>query len=208
MFSLISGFLEWATSKEELKIAVIGLSNAGKSSIMERVKGLFNVNYKPAKITDLHKTIGMNLIHTQIDGISVSFWDLGGTVQSIWPQYYPNADGLIFVIDASDPSSFAKAHETLMNALLNSTLRDIPFLVLANKCDVVGASSESEITEVIIRGTPLSLSKKNHAFTYKLFRVSALNDTAASIYDAVTWLTREAQLQAKANNKVQGNNPR
>jgi GTPase SAR1 family protein len=146
----------------------------------------------------------MNLIHTQIDGISVSFWDLGGTVQSIWPQYYPNADGLIFVVDASDPASFSKAHEALMSALLNSSLRDIPSLVIANKCDIVGASSESEITEVIIRGTPLSLSKKNHAFTYKLFLVSALTYTATSIYDAITWLTREAQLQAKGNRKAQG----
>ena len=58
-----------------------------------------------------------------------------------------NNDALIYVVDSSDRLRFQDAREELDLMLQEDSLRHTPVLILANKQDLPGAATCSEITE-------------------------------------------------------------
>ena len=83
MFSLVSGCLQWATSKDELKVLIVGLDYAGKTTLLERVKRAFVPHYRGAALEGLPPTIGMNLARVAMQRVDVTFWDVGGSVRGV-----------------------------------------------------------------------------------------------------------------------------
>lgn len=75
-------------------------------------------------------------------------WDLGGqkSFREHWKCYYPNTQGIVYVIDSSDWARFELAKEELCELLKEEELKSAPVLVLANKQDLPGAMSEQEMT--------------------------------------------------------------
>jgi signal recognition particle receptor subunit beta len=66
----------------------------------------------------------------------------------MWQQYADGLDGLIFVVDSSDPVRFSTASDEL-HAILNLpqvTARVFPVLVFANKNDIEGSAPTDVIT--------------------------------------------------------------
>ena len=61
--------------------------------------------------------------------------------------YYAHTQGLIFVVDSSDRDRIIEAQEELQKTLSYEELRGVPLLVLANKQDLAGAMSASEVAE-------------------------------------------------------------
>ena len=57
MFSLMQGFYEMYTKKNEYKIIMIGCANAGKTTLLEQMKKLEGLNYSKRIIP----TIGLNI---------------------------------------------------------------------------------------------------------------------------------------------------
>lgn len=49
-------------------------------------------------------TVGLNIGQIDIEGIRLSFWDLGGQqeLQSLWDKYYQESHAIIYVIDSHD----------------------------------------------------------------------------------------------------------
>jgi signal recognition particle receptor subunit beta len=67
----------------------------------------------------------------------------------MWQQYVDNLDGIIFVIDSSDPVRFSTAADEL-NAILGLpqvTARPFPLLVFANKNDNLGSAPPALISQ-------------------------------------------------------------
>lgn len=50
MFSLISGFIEYMTRKDEFHILILGIDNAGKTNLLERLKTLFTGAAAPSSM--------------------------------------------------------------------------------------------------------------------------------------------------------------
>ena len=49
-------------------------------------------------------TVGLNIGQIDIEGIRLSFWDLGGQteLQSLWDKYYQESHAIIYVVDSHD----------------------------------------------------------------------------------------------------------
>ena len=79
------------------KILMLGLDSSGKTTILNKIKNKESV-----------KTIGIGF-HVEIlfymKLIKIVSWDLGcwaSGVKKLYEYYYPNTDGIIFIIDSHD----------------------------------------------------------------------------------------------------------
>jgi ADP-ribosylation factor related protein 1 len=71
----------WLFSREELKILIVGLDYAGKTTLLEQIKRLYLPHYKGAALEGLPPTIGMNLARISTQRVDVTMWDVGGAVR-------------------------------------------------------------------------------------------------------------------------------
>ena len=145
MLSLLWGIWEWLFRKEERKIIIVGVDNAGKSTTLEQLKKQYT-----GKGMDLEKippTIGLNIGRLEINGVVAVCWDVGGQLglRQLWKNYFQEVDGLIFVMDSSDKRRFQESSDALQSALSNTSLEGKPLLFLANKRDVSECVPMSEI---------------------------------------------------------------
>ena len=68
----------------------------------------------------------------------------------LWKHYYADADAIIFVVDAADSSRFQEAKETLEDVLSHPSLDpDAPMLIFANKQDLPGSNSSSQLARAL-----------------------------------------------------------
>jgi ADP-ribosylation factor-like protein 3 len=83
-------------SDREVRILLLGLDNAGKTSILKRVAS--------EDITEIKPTQGFNIKSVTQEGIKMNVWDIGGqkTIRPYWRNYYDATDVLIYVIDSAD----------------------------------------------------------------------------------------------------------
>ena len=145
MLSLFWGFWEWLFRKEERKLIIVGVDNAGKSTTLEQLKKSFT-----GKGMDLDKippTIGLNIGRFQVNGVIAICWDVGGQLglRQLWSNYFEEVDGIIFVMDSSDQSRFAESATALETALSHGSLKCKPLLFLANKHDIPASKSIDEL---------------------------------------------------------------
>ena len=70
-------------------------------------------------------------------GYHVTIYDLGGSksFRGIWPKYYHEVHGFIFVVDSADQARLAECSTVLRAMLDHHQVRGKPILLLANKAD-------------------------------------------------------------------------
>ena len=70
-----------------------------------------------------------------------------GRYRDQWSFFYPDVDGILFVVDASDKDRLPIVAEILEEMARHPGLqnRNIPFLILANKQDLEDSVDESEL---------------------------------------------------------------
>ena len=138
----------WSTliSKKDVRILMIGLDAAGKTSILYQMK--------MAELVKTIPTIGFNVEQLDYKGLRFTIWDVGGQdkIRILWKHYYQNSDGIIFVIDSNDKERFEKVKETLLLCLNEEELRDAALLIFANKQDIKGSVSPKEISDILEMG--------------------------------------------------------
>ncbi|KAJ1724110.1 ADP-ribosylation factor-like protein 2 [Coemansia erecta] len=125
--------------ERELRVLVLGLDNAGKTTIMKRLSG--------EPIDTVSPTLGFNISTLTLDGYAVNFWDVGGqrTIRPYWRNYFEQTDGIIWVVDSADRMRLDDCRKELMALLKEDRLAGASLLVLANKQDIDGALSCEEI---------------------------------------------------------------
>ena len=145
MVSYFKKFFGWVYSKlwsRELEISIIGLQNAGKSTLTNTLAtGEFDEDSIP--------TIGFNFRRVRKGKVSFSVWDLGGQerFRESWEKYCRQADCIIFVVDSVDLATMDESRQNLHTLLDWPTLQGIPLLILGNKNDLDGALTEEELIE-------------------------------------------------------------
>lgn len=141
--SWLSGLL-WA--KKEIRILILGLDNAGKTTLLYRLK--------IGEVVTTIPTIGFNVESVTYKNLNFNVWDLGGqtSIRPYWRCYYANTAAVIFVIDSTDIDRLGTASEELAAMLNEDELKDAALLVFANKQDQPGAKGAGEISEALRLG--------------------------------------------------------
>jgi len=129
------------STKKEKRILMVGLDAAGKTTVLYKLK--------LGEIVTTIPTIGFNVETVQYKKINFTVWDVGGQdkIRPLWRHYYSNTNGLIFVVDSNDRDRIHEAAEELQKMLREDELKDAVLLVFANKQDLPGAMSVSEMTD-------------------------------------------------------------
>eukprot|EP01102_Stenamoeba_stenopodia_P019066 TRINITY_DN7096_c0_g1_i1.p1 TRINITY_DN7096_c0_g1~~TRINITY_DN7096_c0_g1_i1.p1 ORF type:complete len:190 (-),score=30.67 TRINITY_DN7096_c0_g1_i1:64-633(-) len=179
MFSLMCGLWQYAMSKPEHKVLILGVDGAGKTTILERMKNLFlGLDMLPKE--KIFPTVGLNLATVDVPKAKLIFRDLGGekSLRSIWEKYYGDVNAIVFVVDASNPERLPEA-ETVFESLTSTPqLSQLPFLVLLNKQDLGPSISTSELEP--------SFSKYTKTRRFRALGCSGA--TGDGIREAVNWL--------------------
>ena len=97
--------------KKDVRILMVGLDAAGKTTILYQLKMGETVKTIP--------TIGFNVETLDYKGLNFTVWDVGGQdkIRVLWKHYYQNTDGLIFVVDSNDGERIPKASIELKKIL-------------------------------------------------------------------------------------------
>ena len=132
--------------KKDVRILMVGLDAAGKTTILYQLKMGETVKTIP--------TIGFNVETLDYKGLNFTVWDVGGQdkIRVLWKHYYQNTDGLIFVVDSNDRDRIEDAAEELKKMLAEEELKDCAVLVMANKQDLNGALSPNDVTDKMQMG--------------------------------------------------------
>ena len=140
MGSIVSALSSMYSSKA-YKIILLGLNNAGKTSVL--------YSLQLGKLIKTQPTLGGNVEEIQYRNLTFLCWDLGGQAQlrSAWPLYYPGTNGVILVIDSTDRDKIAIIREELKCIVAHPDLQRAVLLILANKQDLSNAIPPENIVE-------------------------------------------------------------
>ena len=132
----------WGSNKE-IRILILGLDGAGKTTILYRLQMGEVVTTKP--------TIGFNVETLKYKNLTLNIWDLGGqtSIRPYWRCYYNNTAAVIFVVDSTDRERIDVACKELYTMLKEEELQESALLVFANKQDQPNALSAAEVSEVL-----------------------------------------------------------
>mmetsp|Transcript_32906 Transcript_32906/g.47634 ORF Transcript_32906/g.47634 Transcript_32906/m.47634 type:complete len:189 (-) Transcript_32906:71-637(-) len=132
---------ERLTGKQEMRILMIGLDAAGKTTILYKLK--------LGGVVVTIPTIGFNVESVEYKNISFTVWDVGGQkkIRKLWHCYYFNTQGIIFVVDSNDPDRLEEVREEINHMLSHEELNGAALLVFANKQDLPNAVSPDEMVD-------------------------------------------------------------
>ncbi|XP_060111307.1 putative ADP-ribosylation factor-like protein 5C [Heteronotia binoei] len=127
----------------EHKVIIIGLDNAGKTTILYQ----FLMN----EVVHTSPTIGSNVEEIVVRKTHFLMWDIGGqeSLRSTWNTYYSNTEFIILVIDSTDRERLTLTKEELYKMLAHEDLRNAAVLIFANKQDAKNSMSASEISKFL-----------------------------------------------------------
>ncbi|EFE29460.1 uncharacterized protein ARB_03667 [Trichophyton benhamiae CBS 112371] len=137
--------------KKEMRILMVGLDAAGKTTILYKLKLGEIVTTIPTIVRrkkEILTGVGFNVETVEYKNIQFTVWDVGGQdkIRPLWRHYFQNTQGIIFVVDSNDRDRVVEAREELQKMLNEDELRDALLLVFANKQDLPNAMSPAEIT--------------------------------------------------------------
>jgi ADP-ribosylation factor related protein 1 len=233
MYHLAKSIYLYATSKEgsstipppintlltiyrtEYSILLLGLDNAGKTTLLENIKAL------PANLTTsapYHPnlktvpTVGQNVATITLPQVYLKIWDVGGqhSLRGLWQSYYASCHAIIFVIDSTDigDADLGKLQDTgasglssstshqdigrldecrlvLEDVLQNADAEGVPLLVLANKQDREDCVEVVRIKEGFVRRV-FEGEKGGSVRDSRVLPCSAL--TGTGVEEAVEWV--------------------
>ncbi|OCF57498.1 ADP-ribosylation factor [Kwoniella mangroviensis CBS 10435] len=183
----ISKLLNGLFGKKEMRILMVGLDAAGKTTILYKLK--------LGEIVTTIPTIGkyplsrFNVETVEYKNISFTVWDVGGQdkIRPLWRHYFQNTQGIIFVVDSNDRERITEAREELQRMLSEDELRDALLLVFANKQDLPNAMNAAEITD------KLGL----HSLRQRSWYIQAACATSGDgLYEGLEWLSTNLKRKA------------
>ncbi|XP_063238200.1 ADP-ribosylation factor 2 [Bacillus rossius redtenbacheri] len=172
----ISSVFNRLFGKTQMRILMVGLDAAGKTTILYKLK--------LGEIVTTIPTIGFNVETVEYKNICFTVWDVGGQdkIRQLWRHYFQNTQGLIFVVDSNDRGRIEEAEKELQNMMQEDELRDAVLLVFANKQDLPEAMSAAELTD------KLGL---NHLRNRKWYIQTTCATQGHGLYEGLDWLSNE-----------------
>jgi len=177
MGGLLSYFRGLLGSRE-MRILILGLDGAGKTTILYRLQ--------VGEVVTTIPTIGFNVEQVTYKNLKFQVWDLGGqtSIRPYWRCYYSNTDAIIYVVDSVDRDRIGISKQELVSMLDEEELKGAILAVLANKQDMEGAMSVAEVHQAL--GLDLLRNR-----TFQIFKTSAVK--GEGLDSAMDWLSNALQ---------------
>ncbi|XP_028412616.1 ADP-ribosylation factor-like protein 1 [Dendronephthya gigantea] len=158
---------------KEMRILILGLDGAGKTTILYRLQ--------VGEVVTTIPTIGFNVETVTYKNLKFQVWDLGGqtSIRPYWRCYYANTDAVIYVVDSADRDRIGISKQELLSMLEEDELKRAILMVFANKQDMEGSMSATEVS------TALGLAALKSR-TWSIFKTSALK--GEGLEEAMEWL--------------------
>ncbi|GMT20257.1 hypothetical protein PFISCL1PPCAC_11554, partial [Pristionchus fissidentatus] len=141
------GFLSALSSifgvgKRSCHIVVVGLDNAGKSTILNALRN------EETRVSQVVPTVGMTVTQFTGTGVNFSAFDMSGQgkYRGLWDSYYSKAEGIMFVVDSTDKLRMSVARDELWMIIDHKDCRKVPILIMANKSDKPEAMTLDEVS--------------------------------------------------------------
>jgi len=169
---LLSILKKLKQKEKEMRILMLGLDNAGKTTILKKFNG--------EDISEIAPTLGFNIKTLEHRGFQLNIWDVGGqkSLRSYWRNYFESTDGLIWVVDSADRRRLEDCKKELHALLEEERLLGATLLVFANKQDLPGALTFEEIKQVL----ELDKITTHH---WKILDCSAI--TGQNLLEGIDW---------------------
>lgn len=186
VFSKIFDF--FAKSNKKFKLIIVGIQNAGKTTILYRMS--------LGELIKTNPTIGANVEEISHENVKFQAFDLGGqeSMRSVWDAYFNNVDGIVYVIDSSDHENIEESKKEFQKLLAKEELKNSVILIFANKQDL----QDSCKIEEIIRTYELNKIKD---FTWHIQGCSG--KTGEGLVNGLHWLSEK--IIDKKENKFPNN---
>lgn len=178
----ISALFNGLFSKEEMRILMLGLDGAGKTTILYK--------FKLGEVVTTIPTIGFNVETVEYKNINFTVWDVGGQmrIRPLWRHYYQGTNALIFVVDSNDRERVEESREELQQMLQEDEMRDAVVMVFANKQDLPNAMTTTELSE--------KLGLRNLG-DREWYIQSAVATTGDGLYEGMDWLSQKLSSRKK-----------
>jgi len=162
----------------EMRILILGLDGAGKTTLLYRLQ--------VGEVVTTIPTIGFNVEQVTYKNLKFQVWDLGGqtSIRPYWRCYYSNTDAVIYVVDSADRDRIGISKQELVSMLEEEELKNAILVVLANKQDIEGAMSVTEVHQAL----GLEALKNR---TFQIFKASAIKGDGLD--ESMEWLSNAIQ---------------
>ncbi|VDP11687.1 unnamed protein product [Onchocerca flexuosa] len=184
---ILGGVLSYFRSlfgQKELRILILGLDGAGKTTILYRLQ--------VGEVVTTIPTIGFNVEQVIYKNLKFQVWDLGGqtSIRPYWRCYYSNTDAIIYVVDSADKDRIGISKQELVSMLERTEGTQIPtvlqeeelknaiLMVLANKQDIPNCLSLADVH----RSLGLDALRTR---TFQIFKTSATK--GEGLDEAMEW---------------------
>ncbi|KAJ3195887.1 hypothetical protein HK101_010719 [Irineochytrium annulatum] len=183
LYTIMGGLLSALKPKRfgnrQVRILLLGLNGAGKTSILYQIK-LHDV-------VDTIPTIGFNSETVRYKNLTLQMYDCGGqdSIRPLWRHYFAGCNGLVFVVDSKDAQRFDEARTELHKVLETPDMAGVPVVIIANKQDLPGAHPPDDL----IRSLRL-----NSLNTKKWKVIPGCAKTGDGLQNALQWLSENMEV--------------
>ncbi|CDS35821.1 ADP-ribosylation factor 4 [Echinococcus granulosus] len=171
----ISSLFQQLFGKKNVRILMVGLDAAGKTTILYKLK--------LGEVVTTIPTIGFNVESVEYRNLNFTVWDVGGQdkIRPLWRHYFQNTQGLIFVVDSNDRDRIGEAAEELQKMLSEEDLANAAVLVFANKQDLPNAMPTTEVTDKL---------RLHNLRNREWYIQSSCATTGEGLYEGMDWLSK------------------
>ena len=189
-----SGDNNQISRRRPINIVILGLENAGKTTLLNRIIG--------KEVPETFTTIGMNVENIEKDGLLFQTIDLGGQRnfrESLWPHYTTLAKCAIFVFDIMDKR---KLHDAKLwfDSVSRWISGDAILCFFANKTDLRDETEEYLTMDTIVKQFQLEKIASFPNRSFRIFETSAL--TGENIDTSMNWIFSKLSESIRKESRV------
>lgn len=171
--------------EREMRILILGLDNAGKTTIVKRLKG--------EDVHTISPTLGFDINTLEFETYKLNLWDVGGqqTIRAYWRNYFEETDAIIWVVDSADMMRMGDCRKELQELLMEEQLAGATLLVLANKQDIGGALTADEVAEELTLGEVIGRKRHWRVFGCSAYSLSSGQGDDDVLVKSLQWLVQD-----------------
>ncbi|CBK20510.2 uncharacterized protein [Blastocystis hominis] len=172
---LLSIIRKQKKKEKDMRILMLGLDNAGKTTILKKINGEDTQSISP--------TLGFKIHSIYYKSYHMNIWDVGGqkTIRNYWKNYFEETDAVVWVVDSSDYQRLDLCKEEFSQIIFEEKLMGAAVLILCNKNDLEGALGADEISRYLELSGPAFETRY-----WAVFSCSAL--TGEGLLESFDWL--------------------